>query len=242
MTWNWHVIAQNWPELLIGLRQTIILWIGTSVLGFLWGLVLAFGRMSHYRLVRIVSTVLLEVLRGVPLLVLLIWIYYAFPLLSGFSLSPMAAAITALSLYGGSYYGEIVRAGIASVDRGQVLASMSLGMTPVERMRRIILPQAFKTMIPPLVNQTIIQLKNTAQASVVTAAELLYVGTKVSSETYRPIEVYTTIAVMYIIIIVPTSFFARKLEARGGTKAPSRRRMRDLPMAGPKPERVGNVG
>lgn len=149
-----------------------------------------------------------------PLLVLLIWFYYAFPLLTRVSMTPQLASVLALSLYGAAYYGEIIRGGILSVDPGQMEAGKSLGMTYAERMRRIIMPQALRRMVPPLMNQSIIQLKNTSLASVVTVAELTYQAQSLSSSTYRSLEVYTTVAVMYLAIIVPSSMLVRRLELK----------------------------
>lgn len=229
MQFDWSVVWQYRGELLAGFWLTIVYTIASSVIGMVWGTLLALGRLSRRRWLRLPATTVLEVVRGVPLLVLLIWFYYAFPLLTQVSLSPMGAAIISLSLYGGSYYGEIVRGGILSLEGGQTDAAFSLGMTYGERMRRIVLPQAFRRMVPPLVNQTIIQLKNTSLASVVTVAELVYHAQAVSSRTYRPIEVYTSVAALYLVLVLPASALARRLEvknSRYGAGARSRRQMK----------------
>lgn len=212
--WQWVVIERNLGTLLTGLQFTLLYTVLSVVLGLAFGAVLALGRLSSRRWLRGPSTVLLEVLRGVPLLVLLIWFYYAFPLLTRVSMTPQLASVLALSLYGAAYYGEIIRGGILSVDPGQMEAGKSLGMTYAERMRRIIMPQALRRMVPPLMNQSIIQLKNTSLASVVTVAELTYQAQSLSSSTYRSLEVYTTVAVMYLAIIVPSSMLVRRLELK----------------------------
>jgi polar amino acid transport system permease protein len=214
MTTDWGVVVRGWDLLMLGMRYTIVFTIATSVLGLIIGSLLALGRLSTRRPLRIVSTVVLEVVRGIPLLPLLIWVYYALPIFFGIRVSPAAAAIFGLSLYGGAYYGEIVRGGILSIDDGQTQAALSLGMTYNERMRRIILPQAFKRMVPPLVGQTIIQLKNTSLASVVTVGELLYQAQVISARTYRPFEVYTAVAGLYLVLVIPLAQFARRLEIR----------------------------
>lgn len=215
--WQWSVIGDNRDILLQGLLLTVMYTVVTIVFGLVLGTVLAFGRLSDRRWLRFPAGAVLNLLRGVPLLVLLIWVYYALPLLSGLSISPGLATVLALSLYGSAYYGEIVRGGILSIDRGQTEAGKSLGMTRRETMSRIVLPQALKRMVPPLMNQSIIQLKNTSLASVVTVAELTYQAQSLSSSTYRSLEVYTAVAVMYLAIVIPSSMLVKRLEVRTGS-------------------------
>src|SRR5690606_19483075 len=133
---------------------------------------------------------LVELFRCTPFLVLLLWFYYAFPVLIGIDMSASLAALLALSLYGGAFYSEIIRAGIVSIDPGQREAAQALGMTKGQGLRRIILPQALKRMVPPLMNQSILQLKNTSLVSVLAVPDLLYQGQLVAHETYRPLEIY----------------------------------------------------
>lgn len=212
--WQWNVIFNNWDILASGLLYTIMYTVISVVLGLAVGTVLALMRLSSSRWLSLPASAALTVLRGVPLLVLLIWMYYAFPLLTGISVTAQMACIIALSLYGGAYYGEIIRGGIVSIDFGQMDAGRSLGMTYSERMRRIIMPQAFRRMIPPLMNQSIIQLKNTSLASVVTVAELTYQAQRLSSQSYRSLEVYTAVAVLYLLLVVPASMLVRRLEVK----------------------------
>lgn len=212
--WQWSVIWRNWDVLLSGLGYTLLYTVLSIVFGLVLGTLLALGRLSTRRWLRVPSAVFLEVLRSVPLLVLLIWVYYALPLLTGIPISAPWASILALSFYGGAYYGEIIRGGIVSIDQGQLEAGKSLGMTYVERMRRIILPQALRRMVPPLMNQSIIQLKNTSLASVVTVAEMTYQAQSLSSSTYRSLEVYTTVALMYLAIVIPASLLVKRLETK----------------------------
>lgn len=224
MTWDWSVVTANAHALLLGLWLTLLFTVISSAIGLAWGTILAIGRLSARWWVRWPATALLEVVRGVPLLVLLIWFYFAFPILTGFGMSPTLAASIALSLYASSYYGEIVRGGILSVPAGQTDAALSLGMTYNERMRRIVLPQAFRLMVPPFVNQTIINLKNTSLASVVTVGELTYQAQAISASTYRPLEVYSAAAVLYLVLVLPTSILARRLEIQNVRYGGKRRR------------------
>jgi polar amino acid transport system permease protein len=142
----------------------------------------------------------------------LLWVYYALPMLVGIEMSATTAAILTLSLYGGSFYAEVIRGGIISIDSGQSEAGQALGMRPIQVMRRIVLPQAFKRMIPPLMNQSIIQFKNTSLVSVLTVPDLLYMGQVAATETYRPLEIYTTIAVIYFVVLVPLTAVVKRTE------------------------------
>ena len=157
-----------------------------------------------------------EIFRCTPVLVQLVWCYYALPMLTGIELSAGAAAFVTLTLYGGSFFGEIIRGGIISVDLGQWDAGRALGMRRHQLMGRIILPQAFRRMVPPLMNQTVLQLKNTSLLSVLAVPDLLYQGQLITSASYRPLETYTMIAVIYFILLFPLTRFARRLEARSG--------------------------
>jgi len=224
VTWDWSVVTANAHALLLGLWLTLVFTVISSAVGLAWGTILAIGRLSTRWWIRWPATALLEVVRGVPLLVLLIWFYFAFPILTGLGMSATIAASIALSLYASSYYGEIVRGGILSVPAGQTDAALSLGMTYNERMRRIVLPQAFRLMVPPFVNQTIINLKNTSLASVVTVGELTYQAQAISASTYRPLEVYSAAAVLYLVLVLPTSILARRLEIQNVRYGGKRRR------------------
>ncbi|WP_334174902.1 amino acid ABC transporter permease [Pseudoxanthobacter sp.] len=211
---DWSVITQNahllgWG-LLITLQYTVI----TCVLGLVIGLLIALAQLSPLRALRIGGMLFVEFFRNVPLLVWLLWSYYALPIFAGINISREAAGILALSLYGGSYYAEILRAGIQSLDHGQADAARALGMSSWQAMTRIILPQAFRQMIPPLAGQTIIQMKNTTLLSVITVPDLLYQASYISSFTYRPMEVYTVVGIIFLAILVPSNYLARRLEMR----------------------------
>ena len=120
-----------------------------------------------------------------------------------------------MSLYGAAYFAEIFRAGIQSIDPGQSDAAVALGMSYRQKLTRIILPQALRRMIPPLAGQMIIQLKNTTLLSVITVPDLLYQADYIASFTYRPLETYTAVAVIFLIVLVPLTYIARRLEDKG---------------------------
>lgn len=209
---DWSVITQNVDLMLKGLAITLYYTVVTTVLGLAIGLVIALAQLTRIGAVHWGGRMFVEFFRNVPLLVWLLWSYYALPIFLGINITKQLAGILALSLYGAAYYAEILRAGIQSLDKGQSDAARALGMSSGEAMRRIILPQAFRRMIPPLAGQTIIQMKNTTLLSVITVPDLLYQAGYISSFTYRPMEVYTAIGVIFLIILIPSNYVARKLE------------------------------
>ncbi|MQT15006.1 amino acid ABC transporter permease [Segnochrobactrum spirostomi] len=211
---DWSILVANqnllWAGLLTTLKYTIV----TSIVGLAIGLVVALAQLSRLRVLRYAGRIFVEFFRNIPLLVWLLWSYYALPIFAGIDISKQAAGTTALSLYVASYYAEILRAGILSIDRGQSDAARALGMSGAQAMRRIILPQALRRMIPPLSGQTIIQMKNTTLLSVITIPDLLYQASYISSFTYRPMEVYTAIGCIFLLILIPLNYVARRLEAK----------------------------
>jgi polar amino acid transport system permease protein len=210
--WNTLIANQNllWWGLLTTLKYTVV----TCAAGLLIGLVVALAQLSRFVPVRYAGRAFVEFFRNIPLLVWLLWSYYALPIFAGIDVSKETAGMLALSLYVASYYAEILRAGIQSIDRGQWDAAKALGMSDREGMIRIILPQAIRRMVPPLSGQTIIQMKNTTLLSVITIPDLLYQASYISSFTYRPMEVYTAVGVIFLVILIPLTYCARRLEMR----------------------------
>ncbi|MCX8995525.1 amino acid ABC transporter permease [Rhizobiaceae bacterium BDR2-2] len=212
--WDFSFLLQYKSLIWTGALYTIGFTICTAISGLAVGCVIALANLSNARVVKVIVTGFMEIFRCTPVLVQLIWCYYALPILVGIELSPAIAAFITLTLYGASFYGEIIRGGIVSVDAGQWDAGRAVGMRRHQLMRRIVMPQAFKRMIPPLVNQTVLQLKNTSLLSVLAVPDLLYQGQLINSATYRPLETYTMIAVIYFIILFPLTRLAHRLEAR----------------------------
>ena len=210
--WSFGFLLQYSKLIGVGTAYTIGFTILTAVAGFIVGCIVAIASLSNIRLISSPLVMLVEIFRCTPVLVQLVWIYYALPVLIGVELSPAVAAFISLSLYGGAFYSEIIRGGIVSIDPGQWDAGRALGMRRFDLMRRIVMPQALKRMIPPLVNQAVLQLKNTSLLSVLAVPDLLY--QLITSATYRPLETYTMIAVIYFIILFPMTRVARVLEAR----------------------------
>ena len=152
--------------------------------------------------------------RNTPVLIQLIWFYYAFPVLVGIQFSTFGAAALALTLYTAAYSTEIFRAGLQSIERGQWEGAKALGMPPGVMLRRIILPPVFRRMLPALTNRMIELAKVTSLASILTVNELMYQGRLLSSTWYRPVEIFTVVALLYFVLIWPGSYLAARLERR----------------------------
>ena len=210
--WDFGILWTYRTLLIAGLAYTLLFTMICVVLGLLIGLVTGVGRLSKHRFVSVPLRAYVEVFRCTPVLVQLVWFYYALPVLSGIQISAVAAATLCLSLYGGAFYSEIIRGGIISSDSGQIEAARALGMRGHQILRRIVLPQALKRMVPPLMSQSIMQLKNTSLLSVLAVPDLLYQGQVIAHETYRPLELYTFIAVAYFAVLLPVTMWAKRLE------------------------------
>jgi polar amino acid transport system permease protein len=212
--WDFGLFWQYYDVFLQGLLLSIAYTIGTTIAGLALGLACGLARRSRYRVVTVPVQAYIEAFRCTPLLVQLIWFYYALPVILNVQIPAPVAASLALTLYAGSFYAEIFRAGIQSIDRGQWDAARALGMRRGRLMRRVILPQAIKRMIPPMLSQTLMQLKNTSLISTMAVGELLYQGTVITAATYRPLEVYTIIAVIYFAVLFPLTMVTQRLETR----------------------------
>ncbi|HTW51533.1 MAG TPA: amino acid ABC transporter permease [Stellaceae bacterium] len=197
-----------------GLLVTILYTVATILVGMAIGLLVGLLRLSSNKLITLPLTAYVEVFRCTPLLVQIIWFYYALPVIIGIDIPGVIAAGLVLSLYTGAFYAEIVRGGVNSIEQGQWDAARSLGLRYVPMMRLVILPQAFRRMIPPFMNQSIIQLKNTSLVSTIAVADLLYEGQMITAATYRPLEVYTMVAVLYFAVLFPLTLAAQEVERR----------------------------
>ncbi len=210
--WDFAILSKYSHLFWVGLGWTMAYTVGTVFLGTLLGLVVGILRLSRWPVIDWLLIAYIELFRCTPLLVQIIWFYYAFPVLLGLNIPAHVAAMSVLSLYGGAFYAEIVRGSIESVPRGQWDAARALGLRPWRVLRLVILPQALKPMLPPYVNQSVTQLKNTSLVSVIAVPDLVYNATLINADTYRPLEVYTTIAVIYFAILFPATLLARRLE------------------------------
>jgi len=212
--WDFYTVFQSFDLFWHGLLTTFLYTIGSIGFGIVIGLVTAFARLSKWRLLRGVARTYQEVFRCTPLLVQIMWAYYALPMLLGISIPNWIAGLATLSLYVGSFYGEIFRGGINAIDKGQREAAMAVGMSGSQAMRHIIMPQAVKKMLPAFINQSVIQVKNTSLLYAISIAELTYMTYIVNSETYRPLESYSIAAIMYFAMLFPLTQFADYFERR----------------------------
>jgi polar amino acid transport system permease protein len=210
--WDFAALKPYWGLIWQGAGVTLFYTLTTVLTGLAIGLLTGILRTSGPRWASWPLRAYIEVFRCTPLLVQLIWVYYALPVLIGVNMSPAMACFITLSLYAGSFYAEIFRGGIEAVDRGQWEAGRAIGMRQGKIFRRIVLPQAVQMMIPPFINQTILQLKNTSLVSVVAVGDLLYQGTVITAESYRPLEVYTAVAALYFLILFPLTLVAERAE------------------------------
>ncbi|MGV8938243.1 MAG: amino acid ABC transporter permease [Allorhizobium sp.] len=216
MTYNWdfHGVWQYWDLFLLGLWVSVLYTFGSIFFGVLIGFITCAARLSQWKVLNILARIYQEIFRCTPLLVQLLWFYYAFPLLVGISIDNRVAALVTLSLYVGAFYAEIFRGGIVSIDRGQREAAAAIGMSTAQAMTRVVLPQALKRMLPSFINQSVIQFKNTSLVSVISVADLAYMAAVVNGQTYRPLESYTVMAALYIAMLLPLTQVADWIEKR----------------------------
>src|SRR5471030_302124 len=202
-TWQWQLIWDYRQVFLRGIEVTIVLTWWALLIGLALGLLLGLMRSSRLKMVRLPAAIYIDVFRATPILVQLVWIYYALPILLGVQMGNIASASVGIGLHAAAYIAEILRAGIARIDRGQSEADKSLGMGYAEAMRRIILPQAVRRMVPPFINEFATLMKLTTLGSVLAVNELLHEAENLINNTYRPLEVYTAVAVMFGLMIYP---------------------------------------
>jgi len=212
--WDFAAVWSHFDLLIVGLIGTVELALVSIVLGVIVGFLVALMRLSHRRALRTPATAFVEFYRNTPPIVHFFWFFYALPIVIGLSFEPFTAAVLALSTQSGAFYAEVFRGGIVSIERGQWEGAKALGMNYRAVLRRVILPQALRRMVAPFVDRSFELTKTTALASSLAYAELLYQAMQVNSITYRPMEVYTTIAIMYFIVLFAASNLMRLVEYR----------------------------
>ena len=215
-TWDFQVLNRYWPALWAGLKITAGIAAISTVAGMLLGIPVALMQLSRVRSVRWIITVYVEIMRCTPMLVLLVWFYYALPIVTGITLPAFQAVILAFSLNSAAFYGEAFRSGIKSLPRGQVEAATILGLSYWQRMRYVVVPQGFRNVLPVLVSISVQLFKDTSLVAIIGVADLMYNGQLASSSSYRPLEILTTLAVIYFAILFPITLALRQLETRLG--------------------------
>ncbi|MEH6367999.1 MAG: amino acid ABC transporter permease [Pseudomonas marincola] len=216
---NWNVLVESLPLMMRGLGVTILLGVASIILGLAGGLVLALLRLYSYAPIRALARIYIDIMRSIPLLVLLVLIYYALPFV-GIRLSSFAAATAALSLVSCAYSAEIFRSGIEAIPRGQFEASASQGMSFFNTMRDVILPQAIRIVMPPMTSNCINVMKDTALASVVAMPDLLKQATQAQALAANPTPLVGA-AILYLLLLLPlvqlVSWVERRNAAGGKT-------------------------
>lgn len=218
MSFDWSLIWDNIPILLQGAVITIQITVMAVGCGFFIGMIAALANLSRFKIVRLLVKCYVELFRGTPLLVQIFMIYFALPMVIGQSINPYVAAVTACSINSGAYVSEIFRAGIQSIDKGQMEAGHSLGLTWAQTMRYIVMPQAFKAIIPPLGNEFIAMMKDTSLVSVIGFEELTRRGQLIIARTYGSFEIWTAVAIIYLIMTLSISQLVAFLERRYNIK------------------------
>ena len=214
MNFDMNLVVNSFPLLLVGAGVTIQITVLSTAIGFVIGLIVGVARISNLRVLRMLAEVYVEFFRGTPLLVQIFLFYFALPVITGQRIDPFIAAISACGINSGAYVAEIFRAGIQSVDEGQMEAGRSLGMTWLQTMRYIIVPQAFKRVIPPLGNEFIAMLKDSSLVSVIGFEELTRRGQLIIAKTYGSFEIWMSVAVIYLVMTLTISRFVAYLERR----------------------------
>ncbi|PJN66445.1 Glutamine transport system permease protein GlnP [Paenibacillus sp. GM1FR] len=211
---RWELIQKSLPSLFKGLGKTLLYTIVSLFFAFIIGLIFGFMKVGQNKFLRGVATVFVDIFRGIPLIVLAFFIYFGIPQAMGFTMPLFLAAILTLSLNAGAYVTEIIRGGIQSIDRGQMEAARSLGLPYRKAMIKIVIPQAVRVMIPSFINQMVITLKDTSILSVIGLVELTQSGKIVIARTFSSFDIWLTVAVMYLIVIITLTKIADYLEVK----------------------------
>ncbi|UYO35536.1 amino acid ABC transporter permease [Bacillus zhangzhouensis] len=207
-------IINAFPYLMDGLQTTLYIFVVAIILGFIIGLIVALFRLSPFKILNFIALVFVNAIRGTPFIVQLFFIYFGLNTLEFISLDRVPAGIITVAINAGAYFSEIIRAGIQSIDKGQTEAAHSLGFTGGQNMRYIILPQAFRRMLPALTNQAIISLKDTSLLSIIGIADIMQRGQVQASATFDPLNVWLIVGVIYFVIIYLLSLLAGYAERR----------------------------
>jgi polar amino acid transport system permease protein len=205
------------PILLHGVMLTIVVTVGSLLLSTILGLIWALMRVSDVRILTGISASLINVIRGIPIIVMLFYLYFVMPDL-GISLTALHAAIIGLGISYSAYQAENFRAGIEAIDKGQIEAAQAIGMGWSLTMRRVVLPQAVRIVLPPYGNIMIMMLKDSSQASTITVAELALQGKLIASSTFKNTNVFTLVALMYLTMSIPLILLVRHFENKASRK------------------------
>lgn len=212
---DWQAAIDSIPFLLKGIPYTLMISFGGLAIGFMLGIFFGLLSINKRWYFRWPATAYIEIFRGTPILVQVLFIYYGLPDLVGGPIDALAAGIAAIALNSGAYISEVVRGGVQSIDPGQPEAGLSLGLSRNQTFWSVVWPQAFRRMIPPLGNQAIVSIKDTSLFSVIGVGELVRQGQLYIASTFTALEVYFVVALMYLAITLSLSLILRFMEKRG---------------------------
>tara|TARA_B100001123_G_C15238361_1_gene998089 strand:- start:70 stop:804 length:735 start_codon:yes stop_codon:yes gene_type:complete len=220
-TWGWYVLNPNLEEglsnilfLIDGLFVTIFISLISIFFSLCFGFLVSLPSLSKNKYLKLINRIYIELFRSIPLLVLILWVYYGLPVMFNISLNPFIAGIISLALSDSAFEAEIFRAGIQSITKGQRDAAKSLGLNKYQEMRFIILPQALKIILPAIGNQFVYVLKMSSLVSIIGLADLTRKANELVVSVYRPLEIYTFLVIEYLILILIISYFVKKLEKK----------------------------
>lgn len=211
---RWDVIPENFDFLMTGLQNTLVISALTLTLAMVGGLVIAMLDMSKFWPTRSLGVAFGEIIRNTPILVQLLWVYYVLPMVAGINLTAFTALVVGLSIYSSAFIAEAYRAGIQAVPVGHREAAQVLGLSPVQTFARIVLPQAIRMTLPPLAANFVQLIKYSSLGAVISVAEITRRGMELSASIFRPLEVFTFIAIVYFVICWPLAMGIRLWERR----------------------------
>jgi polar amino acid transport system permease protein len=211
---RWDVIWNNLDFLMSGLQMTLFISATSLIFALIGGLILALFDLSRFAVLRGFSLTLGEIIRNTPILVQLLWVYYVLPIVFNIRVSSLAGILIGLSLYMAAFISEVYRAGIQAVPKGQREAAQVLGLTPAQSFMRIVLPQAIRMTLPPLASNFVQLIKFSSLGAVISVSEITRRGMELSSSTFRPLETFSFIAVVYFFICWPLAMAIRIWEGR----------------------------
>ena len=219
--WGWYILNpklengySNLQFLLSGLSITVSISILSIFFSLLLGFFISLLSLHHLKIFKWINLVYIEIFRSIPLLVLLLWVYYGLPVLFGISFGPFIAGIISLALSDSAFEAEIFRAGLQSVSKGQKDAAKSIGLNQYQEMRLVVLPQALRIILPAIGNQFVYVLKMSSLVSILGLADLTRKANELVVSVYRPLEIYTFLVLEYLILILIISYFVRLLEKK----------------------------
>ena len=214
MKFDWSYSIEVIPTLILGLKYTLLISVLGILLGFVLGMLTGLARSGKKGILNTIAGIYVGIIRGTPLMVQALYIYFAIPMILDIDIPVLAAGVLTIGLNSGAYMSEVVRGAITSVDIGQKEAGICLGLSKVQTMVSIIIPQAFKIMLPSLGNQFIISVKDTSLLTTIGVAEMTRQATQAVSKSFRTVEIYTALAIVYLLLITTLSFLLKKLEGR----------------------------